>query len=155
MCGCWQCISIAVGIMGKNYNEIDTGWRRGPADALKPLPIAFDSLILCYGNAIGGNVRCAVRIFRSAAGQQTCSNCIAASRAYPTAVERSDETCNKQKKSLRHDAHLILPHSRKFEYKTKTRFWSSARCVHGLESWSRIAIAGGYIRYQAHTATRL
>src|SRR5580693_35068 len=55
--GRWQRIFIVVSIVGKNYNEIDTRCRRGPTDSLKPFPIAFYSLILCYGNAIGGNVR--------------------------------------------------------------------------------------------------
>jgi len=57
MYGAWQRVFIVVGIMGKNYNEIDTRWRRGRADARKRLPILFYSLIFCYGNAVGGNVR--------------------------------------------------------------------------------------------------
>ena len=57
MYGAWQRVFIVVGIMGKNYSEIDTCWRRGWADARKRLPILFYSLIFRYGNAIGGNVR--------------------------------------------------------------------------------------------------
>src|ERR1700733_12921929 len=47
-----------------------------------------------------------MRIFRSVTRHQTCWNGIAAGWTHPTAVERSDETRNKQKNTSRHCAHL-------------------------------------------------
>src|ERR1700751_4245503 len=92
MDGCWHCVVIEVDVVRENYDEIDICWRRGRTDALKPLPVAFYSLILRYGNTVGGYIRRTVCNFHSATRLQT-DRCLAFWTC-ATVVQRSDEARN-------------------------------------------------------------